>query len=73
MGLAHRFGNRRENRPKVKTSHAGEATGRPRRCGAKRSRIHRKADVSLRNKHQLEVQVMFGEKNPKFLYNADYE
>ncbi|MDH6673719.1 hypothetical protein ACXFAU_28820 [Paenibacillus glucanolyticus] len=49
MGLAHRFGNRRENRPKVKTSHAGEATGRPRRCGAKRSRIHRKADVSLRN------------------------
>lgn len=40
---------------------------------AKRSRIHRKADVSLRNKHQLEVQVMFGEKNPKFLYNADYE
>ncbi|WP_256719682.1 hypothetical protein [Paenibacillus glucanolyticus] len=42
MGLAHRFGNRRENRPKVKTSHAGEATGRPRWCGAKRSRFTEK-------------------------------
>lgn len=47
MELALRFGNRRENRPKVKTSHAGKETGRPRRCGAKRS--SRIADVSLRN------------------------
>ncbi|MEJ9219110.1 hypothetical protein P4H46_13075 [Paenibacillus glucanolyticus] len=37
MELALRFGNRRENRPKVKTSHAGKETGRPRLCEAQQN------------------------------------